>query len=113
MDIAKELGAKIKELREIARLTQAQLAETSGLSDNFIGLVERGKAIPSVKSLNKIAEALGVTLAELFLFPETGDSLLPSEKLLKELSWLLKDRRTEDIQLIVDISRRILEQLPS
>jgi transcriptional regulator with XRE-family HTH domain len=112
MDITTELGIRIKNLRETVKLTQAQLAEASGLSDNFIGLVERGRAIPSVKSLSKIAEALGVSLAELFRFPDSGEELSPSEKLIRELSWLLKDKPPEDIQLIVDISRRILERLP-
>jgi transcriptional regulator with XRE-family HTH domain len=112
MDITTELGTRIKNLRETVKLTQAQLAETSGLSDNFIGLVERGKAIPSVKSLNKIAEALKVSLAELFRFPDVGKELLPAEKLIRELSWLLKDRPLEDIQLITDITRRVLERLP-
>jgi transcriptional regulator with XRE-family HTH domain len=112
MDITTELGTRIKNLRETVKLTQAQLAEASGLSDNFIGLVERGRAIPSVKSLSKIAEALKVSLAELFQFPGPGGKLSPSERLIKELSWLLKDRPTEDIQLITDITRRVLERLP-
>jgi transcriptional regulator with XRE-family HTH domain len=111
MDINKELGIRIKNFRETVKLTQAQLAEASGLSDNFIGLVERGKAIPSVKSLSKIAQALKVPLADMFRFAETDGQLLPAERLTKELTWMLKDRPTEDIQLITDITRRVLERL--
>ena len=110
MDIAKELGGHIKNLREATKLTQAQLAEASGLSNNFIGLVERGKAVPSIKSLSRIADILGVSLAELFQL--SGKESSPSEKLLRELTWLLRNRPIEDIQLVIDIARRTMERLP-
>ncbi len=110
MDIARELGSRIKNAREATKLTQAQLAEASGLSINFVGLVERGKAIPSIRSLSRIADILGVSLAELFQLPGKEASL--SEKLLSELTWLLRNRPPEDIQFVIDIARRTMERLP-
>jgi transcriptional regulator with XRE-family HTH domain len=62
------LGRRIAQLRQKAKLTQAQLAEAAGYSDDFIGLVERGINAPSVSGLERVAKALKVPLRELFDF---------------------------------------------
>ncbi|TML45458.1 MAG: cupin domain-containing protein [Actinobacteria bacterium] len=41
-------------------------AERSGLSESFLSQVERGRASASIASLRRIADALGVTMADLF-----------------------------------------------
>lgn len=57
------MGEKIKELRMEAGLTQEQLAERCGLSRATINAIENGKYDSViVKTLAKIADALGVTL---------------------------------------------------
>jgi transcriptional regulator with XRE-family HTH domain len=66
--IEKKLGLHIAELRRAKKFTQQQLAEKSGYSVEFISLVERGVNAPSVAGCELIAQALGVTLAELFTF---------------------------------------------
>ncbi len=50
----------IKERRNLLGLTQQDLADYTGLSLRFIKSIELGKANPSIKSLNKIAEILGL-----------------------------------------------------
>ncbi|RYQ33105.1 transcriptional regulator [Bifidobacterium pseudolongum subsp. globosum] len=45
--------------REQAHLTQEQLAERSGLSRNTIIRIERGGTSPSMKTLGRIAQAMG------------------------------------------------------
>ena len=49
----------VSRAREQAHLTQEQLAERSGLSRNTIIRIERGSTSPSIKTLGKIASALG------------------------------------------------------
>jgi transcriptional regulator with XRE-family HTH domain len=63
------LGERLKAARTAHGLTLRQAAERSGLSRAFLSQVERGEASPSVASLAKIAEALDIHLAELFLPP--------------------------------------------
>jgi len=58
----KLLGAKIRELRDKAGLTQTQLAENIGVKQGFIGLVERGEKV-SLHRLYQILDALGYDLA--------------------------------------------------
>jgi transcriptional regulator with XRE-family HTH domain len=47
-------------------LTQKQLAERAGISVDFLSLIERGKNSPSFDNLDDLADALGVSVAELF-----------------------------------------------
>ena len=66
--IEQKLGRRIAGLRQRVGMTQAELAEASGYSDDFIGLVERGINAPSVSGLERIAKALKVPLKDLFDF---------------------------------------------
>lgn len=59
-------GNKIRELRMNQKLSQSTLAEKSGLHPNYIGMVERGERNPSLININKLAQALNVSLSELF-----------------------------------------------
>jgi len=68
--VEQKLGRRISQLRQKAELTQARLAEASGYSEDFIGLVERGINAPSVSGLERIAKVLKVELKELFNFEE-------------------------------------------
>jgi transcriptional regulator with XRE-family HTH domain len=66
--IEQKLGRRIALFRQKAGLTQAQLAEASGYSEDFIGLVERGVNAPSISGLERIAKAMKVSIRELFNF---------------------------------------------
>ncbi|MGH7989447.1 MAG: helix-turn-helix domain-containing protein [Limisphaerales bacterium] len=66
--LKKRLGKRIAELRRTAELTQAQFAEKSGYSIEFISLVERGINAPSVDGLERIAKTLRVSVKDLFDF---------------------------------------------
>lgn len=58
-------GTRIKELRELAGLTQLQLSEKSGVSQEHICRLENDKFTPNVKTADRIAGALGVTLMDI------------------------------------------------
>lgn len=106
-DIHKQLGNKIRKYRKIKKLTQSQLAELTGLSDNFIGVIERGEGGPTIKTLKKIADALQIKIEELFHFEEETKS---SKQLLKELTQILKHRPIQDIKLLLKIYQEVLER---
>ena len=61
-----ELGAKIKQLRVRAGLTQEQLAERLGLSAQAVSKWETASAMPDITLLPLIAEQFGVSIDELF-----------------------------------------------
>jgi PAS domain S-box-containing protein len=66
--LAKDFGNRLKELRSLKNLTQAQLAERSGLSLQYLGRVERGLSTPSFNAMERLCRALDTEPANLFLF---------------------------------------------
>ncbi len=61
-----ELGARLKQLRLAAGLTQAELARRTGIHRPNIARVEAGRHTPSLETLAKIAEAMGVPATRIF-----------------------------------------------
>ncbi|MFL6843924.1 MAG: helix-turn-helix transcriptional regulator [Allosphingosinicella sp.] len=65
MDMRKLVGRNAARLRAEAGLTQEQLAERSGLTQQYISDLERGKCNPTIVTLYELATALGVSQVEL------------------------------------------------
>lgn len=59
-----EFGKKLKELRKSKGYTQQALAEKAEIDEKHLSRVENGKYFPSYATLNKLLNALGVTLNE-------------------------------------------------
>lgn len=59
-------GSKIKEIRQQKGLTQKQLGDMCGMYESQIRKYETGKANPKIETLQKIADALKVSVYELF-----------------------------------------------
>lgn len=62
----KELGLRIKTLRESKGMKQNALANKAGVSPTYIYQLERGEKSPTVEYLEFICDALGVTLEDFF-----------------------------------------------
>ena len=60
------VAEKIRVLRERRKLSQRALAEASGLSRNTLSLIERGQTSPTVSTLKRLANALGVDINAFF-----------------------------------------------
>jgi transcriptional regulator with XRE-family HTH domain len=63
--IAKRFGAVLRRRREAAGVSQEALAAKAELHRNYVGLLERGKQIPSILVVEKLAVALGTTMSSL------------------------------------------------
>ena len=55
------IGKRIAELRKSRGMTQASLAEKAEITNNFLSHIERSYSIPSLETLVRICDALGVT----------------------------------------------------
>lgn len=62
------LGILLKRQRLMAGLTLKQFSLTCGVSASQLSRIEKGKQIPSLGSLQKIARSLDFEVAELLLF---------------------------------------------
>ena len=59
-------GEVIKALREKNRMTQAELAEKIGVTDKAVSKWETGRGLPDITLVESIADALGISVGELF-----------------------------------------------
>lgn len=57
---------ELREFRRKAKITQAELAERSGVSQGYIAHIESGRRVPTVKTAKKIAGVLGIDWVLLF-----------------------------------------------
>lgn len=79
-----DVASRLRELREARGISMRTLATKSGLSANALSMIERSKTSPSVSTLYKLADALGVSITAFF-----G---VETEK--KQIVYLKHDERT-------------------
>jgi transcriptional regulator with XRE-family HTH domain len=91
-----DVAVRLREMREMRGISMRMLATKSGLSANALSMIERGKTSPSVSTLYKLAEALGVSITA--FFGSQGDQ--------KHVVFLKNDERTR-----VSFTRGIFEGL--
>src|SRR5581483_6981619 len=65
VDLQEVIGRVIRQERQEHGLTIKELGEKAGLSEIYVGEIERGQKYPSSKVLESIAEALGLDMAGL------------------------------------------------
>ncbi|WP_052889230.1 helix-turn-helix domain-containing protein [Thermogemmatispora carboxidivorans] len=64
-DLQETLGKVIRRERQQRRLTMRELGERAGLSEIYVGEIERGQKYPSARVLESVAAALDLEVAEL------------------------------------------------
>ena len=85
MDIKRQLGYKIKRLRQKKGLTQEQLAEKAEISTRSLAGIETGENFMTAQTMEKIIECLGISINELF----SADHLKPTEDLITEIDAII------------------------
>lgn len=80
------LGERIKARRNEQKLSLGQLAQASDLTKGFLSQVESGRSNPSLASLGRVAQALGVSLIDLLTARNSGSTaplaLIPSRPIV-------------------------------
>ena len=94
--ISVNVAARLRELREAQGISMRSLATKSGLSANALSMIERGKTSPSVSTLYKLADALGVAITSFF----------EAEAERKQIVFLKNDERTR-----ISFARGVFEAL--
>ena len=69
IDVRRELGLHVRELRQGKRLTLAQLAASAGISTSALSQIERGVIEPSLGTLWQLNDVLGSSLFDFFNRP--------------------------------------------
>jgi transcriptional regulator with XRE-family HTH domain len=76
VDINERIAERVREFRAARGLSLEALSAQSGVSRSMISLIERGESSPTAVVLDKLAVALGVTLASLF---DSSAAMAPKE----------------------------------
>lgn len=94
--LSRIIGGRIKRFRREQKLSQEELALRSGLSANYVGIIERGDKCPTIEALYKIASGLNVPLYKLVDLDDEIDKKQQNttdssyEKIANELNALYK-----------------------
>jgi len=99
------LGKRIKSLRRSKGHTQERLAEIIDINTNYLAVIERGEANPTLALLERLSEGLEVPLSELFQY-RREEGYLPVE-LRQRLDGLVSEASDEELLRLT----RILEAL--
>lgn len=66
VDICIPFGQRLRELRTEKGWRQIDLAEEAGINENYVSDIEIGKKEVCLRTLQALADAFDLTLAELF-----------------------------------------------
>lgn len=64
-EVMRRFGARLREVRERAKVSQEKLAELAGLHRTYVSSVERGQRNISLVNIAKLASALEVPMGDL------------------------------------------------
>ena len=65
MDISTKFGKRVRAIRVKKQMSQGDVAKKLGVSVNYISQIERGIENLSLKGIEKLAKAIGVSVGEL------------------------------------------------
>lgn len=99
----KEILAVITAYREARGWTEYELAERSGLPQSTISSWYRKNMVPTVPSLEKICNAFGITLSQLFAEEDTAVSLTDSQRQLLERWSRLSETQQRALFNLIDV----------
>src|SRR5260370_6737934 len=92
-ETVENIGQRIRQLRESRGMTQSQLQARSRVSRSYLSRIESGQMTPSLGTLEKISEALGVGLSRFFIPESDGEALWEDafiqglRPFLRQLDW--------------------------
>lgn len=87
MNIDNLIAKRIRKLRKQRGYTLNQIAELSGVSRSMISLIERAETSPTAAVLNKLADALGISLASLLSIESQDKPIQPIARMSEQQVW--------------------------
>ena len=99
MDYAK-IGANIRKYRLLKKITQEELAEKVGLTDTYIGMLERGEKSPSFETFINILNALEISADVVLCDVLTSGYEVKNSLLNERLEKISREDRTQIYDVI-------------
>jgi transcriptional regulator with XRE-family HTH domain len=96
------IGTRIRKLRESNQLSRESLADILGLSDSYIGLIERGTRGITISNLLKIANYFNVPL-DYFVTQQSDNRSLDKNPRILEVANYIKHLEDDDYHCLLQI----------
>ena len=109
-ETVENIGQRIRQLRESRGMTQSQLQARSRVSRSYLSRIESGQMTPSLGTLEKISEALGVGLNRFFI-PESHGEVLMEDPFIQGLRPFLRQLDWDQWQSILKRLQAISDHL--
>ena len=109
-EIVALFGQRLRELRLARGLSQVELAQQAEVTSNYISRLEGGGAAPGIDLVARLAQSLGVAVADLLPTTAVQDDLAVTRQQAKKLFDALL--RTEDravLLLLTQLLARLVE----
>lgn len=106
METKIRIRLRIKALRKTAGLSQAELADAIDRSTEAISLIERGRSLANIETLERVSRSLGVPIAELFGHFGDGRSLR-GEEVAAQISAILMNFDDRDLETALNVLRAL------
>ncbi len=107
MDENFSLGDRLRYIRFSKGLSQEEVALRAEITTAYYGLVERNRKNPTVKILDKICQALGITLME--VFSQSQASSKEYDELTMQIISQLNGQPDEMKQVILNVIKQIVK----
>lgn len=103
---SENLGKRIRQLRNLCGISQEELAFKAHISTTYLGQLERAEKSPTVDILDRISNALEISLCDLFNFEHevpAANSAVSLNKINAQLSSLSEKELAEILKLIRNV----------
>jgi len=98
-----EVAQRIKKIRIAKKMSQKEVTAAIDMGAAQYSRIESGKTDPSISTLKKIAQALGITLAELFADDDKLAEVNSTDKTLMEKVKLMESLGEEEKRTLFNI----------
>ena len=106
-ELTKNIGLNIRKHRLQKDVSQEALAFSAGIHPAYIGRLERGEKCPTIDTLYKICEALGISVCEILNFK--NESFSPNSEAKFRIEKVLDNLSDEQQIKIAEIVEKIAE----
>lgn len=97
-------GKQVRVLRNSQKMSQEELAFKAGISAAHLGQIERAEKNPTLETIGKLSDALGVSLSDLFSF-EQSNAQTQEDTAVVKINAHLKSMTAEEKNDILRIVR--------
>jgi len=111
------LGESIRRIRQAKGLSQGEMQKRTGILRSYLSRVENGHTVPSLATLQRLASAMGVALADFFAAEGEGASAtapLPHDaasEYLGELKNYLPQLSTQQRQELLEMVKEMAQSV--